>query len=127
MAANSETKVDQVTPSSEDLVQGIHMPELPQVAELPNNLEIVAVDWWVPLVNHLWDPSKTRDRKVWRQALKYTMHNDELHRRTIDGLLLKCLDSDQSRLAMGEVHEGICGTHQSAHKMCWLIKRVGFY
>src|ERR1041385_1713710 len=127
VAANSETKVDQVTPSLEDLVQGMHMPELPQTTELPSNSETVVVDWRVPLINHLRDPSKTRDRKVRRQALKYTMHNDELHRRTIDGLLLKCLDYDQSRLAMGEVHEGICGTHQSAHKMCWLIKRAGFY
>ena len=60
---------------------------------------------------------KTRDRKIRRQALKYTLFNDELYRRTIDWLFLKCLDSDQSRIAMGEVHEGICGTHQSAHKM----------
>jgi hypothetical protein len=28
---------------------------------------------------------------------------------------------------MGEVHEVICGTHQSAHKMQWLLKRVDFY
>jgi hypothetical protein len=28
---------------------------------------------------------------------------------------------------MGEVHEGICGTHQSTHKMKWLLRRVGFY
>ena len=28
---------------------------------------------------------------------------------------------------MGEVHEGRCGTHQSAHKMKWMLKRAGFY
>jgi hypothetical protein len=28
---------------------------------------------------------------------------------------------------MGEVHEGICGTHQSTHKMKWLLHRAGFY
>jgi hypothetical protein len=28
---------------------------------------------------------------------------------------------------MGEVHEDICDTHQSAHKMKWLLHRVGFY
>jgi transposase InsO family protein len=28
---------------------------------------------------------------------------------------------------MREVHEGICGTHQSAHKMKWLLHRAGFY
>jgi hypothetical protein len=45
------------------------------------------------------------------------MLDKTLYRRTIDGLLLKCLGSDQSRIAMGEVHEAIYGTHQSAHKM----------
>jgi hypothetical protein len=47
--------------------------------------------------------------------------------RTAEDLLLKCLESDQARVAMGEVHEGICGTHQSAPKMKWLLRRAGFY
>ena len=45
----------------------------------------------------------------------------------MDGVLLKCLDSDEARIAMGEVHEGICGMHQSAGKMKWLLKRASFY
>jgi hypothetical protein len=28
---------------------------------------------------------------------------------------------------MGEFHDVICGTHQSAHKMKWLLQCVGFY
>jgi hypothetical protein len=28
---------------------------------------------------------------------------------------------------MGEVHEGICGTHQSAYKMKCLLRGGGFY
>jgi hypothetical protein len=39
----------------------------------------------------------------------------------MDSLLLKCLDSDQAKVAMGEVHEGICGTHQLTPKMKWLL------
>jgi hypothetical protein len=45
----------------------------------------------------------------------------------VDDLLLKCLDSDQAKVAMGEVHEGIYDTHQSAPKMKWLLQRGGFY
>jgi ribonuclease HI len=72
-------------------------------------------DWRTPLVRYLENPGHIVDRKVQRQALKYVMLDNTLYRRTIDGLLLKCLGSDQSKIAMGEVHEGICGTHQSAH------------
>jgi hypothetical protein len=53
--------------------------------------------------------------------------DSSLYHRTIDGLLLKCLGSDQSKIAMGEVHAGTCGTHQSAHKMKWLLHPTGFY
>jgi hypothetical protein len=49
--------------------------------------------------------------------------NDELYHHTADDLMLKCLDHDQDKIAMGEVHEGICGTHQSK----WLLRRAGFY
>jgi hypothetical protein len=34
------------------------------------------------------------------------LHNDELYQRTAEDLLLKCLEIDQARVAMGEVHEG---------------------
>jgi hypothetical protein len=84
-------------------------------------------DWRTPLVCYLENPDHIADRKVRRQALKYVMLDNTLYRRTIDGLLLKYLGSDQSKIAMGEVHEGICVTHQSEHKMKWLLIHVGFY
>jgi hypothetical protein len=46
---------------------------------------------------------------------------------TMDELLLKCLNKDQARIAMGEVDEGMCGAHQSAQKMKWAIQRAGLY
>jgi hypothetical protein len=55
------------------------------------------------------------------------MIDNTLYHQTIDGLLLKWLDSDQSRIAMGEVHGDICGTHQSAHKIKLLLHRARFY
>jgi hypothetical protein len=84
-------------------------------------------DWRTPLLAYLRDPSAKVDKSVWQSAFKYVLHNDELYWRTAEDFLLKCLDSDQARVAMGEVHEGICGTHQSALKMKWLLRRTGFY
>jgi hypothetical protein len=40
---------------------------------------------------------------------------------------LKCLGDEEARVAMGEVHEGMCGMHQSAHKMRWALRRAGLY
>jgi hypothetical protein len=84
-------------------------------------------DWRTPLLRYLRDPNAKIDKKVRWSAFKYVLHNDELYRRTAEDLLLKCLGSDQARMAMGEVHKGICGTHQSALKMKWLLRRASFY
>jgi hypothetical protein len=84
-------------------------------------------DWRTPLVCYLGNPGHITDRKVQRQALKYVMLDNTLYRWTIDGLLLNCLGSDQFKIATGEVHDGICGTHQSAHKMKWLLHHAEFY
>jgi hypothetical protein len=83
-------------------------------------------DWRAPLVRYLQNPSHIANRKVRCKALKYVILDNTLYRRCIDGVLLKCLDSDQSKIAMGEVLDGIYGTHQSAHKMKWLLHRAEF-
>ena len=90
-------------------------------------VEAEVQDWRVPIVSYLKDPSCGAERNIRRLAFKYILVDDELYRRTADDVLLKCLGTDQARVDMGEVHEGICGTHQSNPKMVWLFKRAGFY
>nr|ABB47187.2 retrotransposon protein, putative, unclassified [Oryza sativa Japonica Group] len=110
-----------------DLAQGAsgYKPMIKDV-----KVEIAAVsadDWRYDVHQYLSNPSQSTSRKLRYKALKYTLLDDELYYRTIDGVLLKCLSADQVKVAIGEVHEGICGTHQSAHKMKWLLWRAGYF
>jgi hypothetical protein len=57
-------------------------------------------DWRTPLVRYLENPGHIADRKVQRQALKYVMLDNTFYCRTIDGLLLKWLGLDQSKIAV---------------------------
>jgi len=67
-------------------------------------------DWRVPIIAYLKDPSRGAERNIRHLAFKYILVDDELYHRTADDVLLKCLGTDQARVAMREVHEGICGT-----------------
>jgi hypothetical protein len=58
-------------------------------------------DWRTPLVHYLENPSHVIYTKFWQQALKYVLLYHDLYRRTIDDLLLRCLGSDQFKVAMG--------------------------
>jgi hypothetical protein len=97
--------------------------------------DYMATKWYVKrmvsqlrmVVAPVTNSSSTTDRKIHRQALKYMVMDGELYRWTMDGLLLKCLGEEQSQIAMQEVHEGLCGTHQSTHKMKWTLRRAGCY
>jgi hypothetical protein len=96
----------------------------------PFLLKLLRTKWMIgkkPLIEYLQDPKGTSDRKVRRWTLKFILDNDELYRQTADDLFLKCLGPDQARLAMAEVHDGVCGTHQSTPKMKLLLRRGCFY
>ena len=58
-------------------------------------------DWRVPIVKYLKDPGHGAERNIRRLAFKYVLIDDELYRRTAEDVLLKCLDSDQARVAIG--------------------------
>jgi hypothetical protein len=80
-------------------------------------MQYVEGDWRKPIIDYLRDPSQKVDKGIRRITFKFTLINDELYRRTVEDLLLKCLDNDQAKIVMSEVHEGIYGTHQSTLKM----------
>jgi hypothetical protein len=75
----------------------------------------------------LRDPSQKVNKGIQHITFKFTLLNDELYHCTAEDLLLKCLDHYQAKIAMGKVHEGICGTHQSTPKMKWLLRMARFY
>jgi hypothetical protein len=61
------------------------------------------------------------------KAIKFVLLDDQLYYRTVDGVLLKCLNQEDVNVLMGEVYEGVCGAHQSTHKMKWVIRRAGYF
>lgn len=70
-----------------------------------------ADDWRFAVIDYLRNPSQSASRKLKYKVLHYVLLHDNLYYRTIDGVLLKCLSSEEAKVAMSEVHEGICGTH----------------
>ena len=57
----------------------------------------------------------------------YVLLDDQLYYKTVNGVLLKRLNQEEAKVLMDEVHEGICGAHQSAYKMKWIICRSRYF
>ena len=84
-------------------------------------------DWRVEMADYLRNPSQKVTRKLRYKLTKYVLLDDQLYYKTVDGVLLKCLNQEEANVLMGEVHEGICGAHQSAYKMKWIIHRTRYF
>jgi len=63
-------------------------------------LELAADDWRKEIAGYLKDPSKKVDRKIRFQATKYVLLKGELYYRTIDEVLLRCLDKEEAKVLM---------------------------
>ncbi|XP_073304601.1 uncharacterized protein [Primulina huaijiensis] len=61
------------------------------------------------------------------RAFNYVLVEEDLYRKDLDSLLLRCIGFPEALEIMKQVYEGVCGTHQSRVKMRWLIRRYGYY
>jgi hypothetical protein len=84
-------------------------------------------DWRTDIFNYLKDSARGAPKRIRYKVMKYVLVGDYMFYRSLEGLLLKCLLPIESNRFLHKVHESTCGTHQSAHKMKWLIRRSGYY
>jgi ribonuclease HI len=84
-------------------------------------------DWRADIFNYLKDSARGAPKRIRYKAMRYVLIGDDMFYRTLEALLLKCLGLIETNRLLHGVHEGTYGTHQSAHKMKWLIRRSGYY
>ncbi|KAK2396595.1 protein NYNRIN [Trifolium repens] len=125
----------------EPIFEQLSMPKLvgadtiPQeeIENIHNEFEIFAIDnlsdgdWRKPIVEYLRNPTGNVDRKKKYRALGYVIFENDLFKKTSEGILLKCLSEAEAYIAISDVHSGTCGSHQAGHKIKWLLFRQGLY
>ena len=87
----------------------------------------IAGDWRTKFREYLENPNKNVPHKTKVQAQNFVLLEGELYIKGFDELLLKCLSFPDSMDVMKQVHEGVCGAHQSRVKMQWLIIRHDYF
>jgi len=95
--------------------------------EILVNNNLTDNDWRKPIVNYLENLDGTTCRKIKYRALSYVIIGNELFKKTLEGVLLKCLGETEAYLAISNMHSGACGTHQAGNKMKWILFQQGVY
>jgi hypothetical protein len=97
------------------------------IQESYSNEEAESKDWRTEIAYYLKDPSQKVTHKLRYKAIKYVLLDGQLYHKTIDRILLKCLSQEEAIRMMSEVHEVLCGAHQFAHRMKWMIRRTIYF
>ncbi|KAF7150490.1 hypothetical protein RHSIM_Rhsim02G0156300 [Rhododendron simsii] len=84
--------------------------------------------WTGPIVDNITNGTlpedKVKSRQLKIRAAKYLMMGDVLYRRSFSLPYLRCLTTMESTQAMEEVHQGICGDHQSGRMLAYKLLRL---
>ena len=65
--------------------------------------------------------------KITRQSSMYQFVDNELYRRTLNGVRLKCISREDGQKLLAEIHGGICGHHIGARALAGKAFRQGFF
>ena len=65
--------------------------------------------------------------KVQVQATRFSLVNGKLYKRSLEGLYLKCLTSQQELYVLAELHEGVCRNHLSGRTLVHRAHTQGYY
>lgn len=71
------------------------------------------------------DDKKKRTLKL--QVIKYVIVKCKLYRQNLDCILLKCVDENQAKVLLNEMHEGVSGGHYMGKTTTQKVLRVGFW
>src|SRR5271167_305613 len=71
--------------------------------------------------------TRNEKRYLIPNASHYVIIADDLYRRGLDGTLLRCLEPDESKRALIDVHKGICGSHSNGLTLARKLLRAGYY
>jgi hypothetical protein len=86
--------------------------------------------WAEPFSNYLitgdLPQDKAEARRLQHRAQAYTIINSELYKHSMSGIFQKCVEPEEGKELLKEIHQGECGHHASSRALVAKAFRHGF-
>nr|ABA92092.1 retrotransposon protein, putative, Ty3-gypsy subclass [Oryza sativa Japonica Group] len=131
------TFLDILTKPSVKEVSGEVGPNTPDISSEVTEAERAIADiettndWRIPFIKFISSEELPEDdteaEKITCKAKIYCMVGNDLYKKAPNGVLLKCVSTDDGRQLLLDIHEGICGSHAAGRTLVGKAFRQGFF
>ena len=87
--------------------------------------------WMTPILSFLQDEWLLQDveeaRKVRKRAARFKILNGTLYKRGFSMPYLRCINEEEAKYILEEIHEGIYGDHASPRSLISKVIRMGYF
>ena len=84
-----------------------------------------------PILSFLQDGQLLQDaekaKRVRKRAARFTILNDTLYKRGFSMPYLECIDEEEAKYILEEIHEGICGDHVCLRSLVSKVIRACYF
>ena len=84
-----------------------------------------------PIILFLLDEHLPQDtdeaRKIRKRLARFTVLNDTLYKRGFSMPYLKCVDQDEAKYILEEIHERVCGDHAGPRSLVSKVIWTGYF
>ncbi|XP_075670197.1 uncharacterized protein LOC142639959 [Castanea sativa] len=109
----------------------IEVQTRPSTEEVPTFAIQIENSWMTPILSFLQDRRLSQDheeaRKVRKRAVRFTILNGTLYKRGFSMPYLKCVNKEEAKYILEEIHEGICGDHAGPRSLISKVIRTGYF
>ena len=103
----------------------------PNIEEVPTFAIQSMNSWMTPIISFLQDKYLPQDadkaKKIKKRVARFIVLNDTLYKKGFSMPYLKCVDEDEARYILEEIHEGICGDHAGPRSLVSKVIRTGYF
>ena len=84
-----------------------------------------------PIISFLQDGHLPQDidkaKNIKKRAARFTVLNETLYKRGFSMPYLKCVDEEEAKYILEEIHEGVCGDHAGPRSLVSKVIQTGYF
>ena len=131
MAVDEIAKMASSEEGSTSMELNMEVQKRPSIKEVPTFAIQSTNSWMTPIVSFLQDEHLPQDveeaKKIKKKAVRFMILNDVLYKRGFSMPYLKCVDEDEAKYILEEVHEGVCRDHVGPRSLVSKVIRTGYF